>query len=429
MVKCGSFTMQASSFSVTGLGFKPRWLILLYSNGSTENSWTSGPSAGIGWAAMQNSTVDDSGSSLRTCCVHEIWYNAGNVAAGGFLGDATMWVRATNGSDGWAAYISSLNTDGFTVTLIGGFTSGAGGQRIYYLAGDDAYEEVGSTSAFATGVGAYNLGWQPQAFFGIGAGGGLGDAPRYSASFTDTSVPSVCSGDWGEYTDAALSMNAQWRGILDPNVNVQEWWGRDIDSNLITILEAQQSGGAWFSDWFSATRTDTSFLGTISDTGFSNGDARMQPFILGSVDSIVGSFTPSLTVGVPTQVDLPFTPEAVVFFSPQFNKSGVGNTSTHGATGWGFCTETDQALLIYGGFWNPPTAMNSSMLLSSNKCWVGNCVESSTVGTIVNAGSAQINDAGFEYETTENAASVAYPILYWAFAPAEEAPGFFRIIA
>jgi hypothetical protein len=377
---------------------------------------------------MQNSEVDASGSSIRTCSVSEVWYNAGNVAAGAFLGDVTMWVRQTNGSDGWAAYVSSLDADGFTITFSGGFTTGASGKRIYYLAGDEAFEQVASSLAFVPGSPAYSIGWRPQAFFGIGAGGGLGDSPRYTFALGDQSVPSVCFGDWGEYTVDEQRMNSQWRGILDPNVNVQEWWGRDIAATDITILEPTQSGGVWFSDSFAAVRTDTSFLGSVTEEiGFSNGEARMQPLILGSVDSIIGSFTPSLSVGVPTQVELPFVPEAVVFFSPQEHRAGVGNTSLKGATGWGFCTETDQALLIYGGFWNPPTAMNSNMLISSSKCWVGNCIEGD-IGTIVNAGSAQINDAGFVYETTENDASVTYPVLYWAFAPAEEAPGFFRVL-
>jgi hypothetical protein len=435
--KAGSFVIPGtSSFSISGLGFKPRWTIFLFSNKGTEDTWLSDACGGIAFTAMRNSTTDTSGvgSSLKTCMVSERWYDAGAVVAGSFLGDVTMWVRATNGSNGWALYTSSIHDDGWNFTFASGFSSGAGGQIVYYLAGDQEWEEVGSTAPFVPGSSAYSLGWQPQAFFGIGAGGGVSSPGNdQSSSFFDISIPSVCYGDWGDYDDQQFDMNGQWRGILDPNVNVQEWWGKTTDFSPTTILEETQAGGVWFSSTFSASRTATTFQGTVLDTGgFSNGHARMMPFVLGTTDSIIGSFTPSTTVGVPTEVVLPFSPQAVVFFSPGDHQAGAFNTSTQGSTGWGFCTDEDEALVIYGGHWNPPVAFQSAVMISSSKSWVGNAKEegvSGTVGTMVNAGSARCTPAGFEHTTTEHASGApTWPVLYWAIAPATEAPGFFRVV-
>ena len=430
-VKLGSFTIPGgSSFSVTGVGFRPHWAIFLFGNKGVEDTWLDDACGGISYAAYRNST--DLSLGHTTCQVSERWYQPGNVAAGSFLGDLTWWMRQTNGSDGHAAYVSSIDADGWTFTFSSGFNSGAGGQIVYYLAGDQGYEEVGSRNAWVIGSPAYNLGWEPQAFFGIGGGGGVGgDGGTQSYSLFDQSVPSVCYGDWGEYSPGnPFDMSSQWRGLLDPNVDVQEWWGYEDQFAPITILEPTQSVGAQFQSIFGANKTVSSFQGVVSAiAGFSNGDARMQTFILGSVDSRVGSFVPTNTVGVPTHVDVGFTPEAVVFFSPGPYKAGVFGTSVQGATGWGFCTNTAEALLIYGGFWNPPTAMTSAMLISRNMSWVSNATEATqNIGGIVTAGSARVTSGGFDFTTTQNAATILAPVLYWAIAPAGEAPGFFRVI-
>ena len=155
----------------------------------------------------------------------------------------------------------------------------------------------------------------------------------------------------------------------------------------------------------------------------------MHGFVLGNVDSVISSFIPSATVGVPTEIELPFTPECVVFFSPQDFRAGVFDTDVQGATGWGFCTPDDQALLIYGGYWNPPNPFQSNGLISSQNCWVSNAVDTpQAVGSNVAMGSARVTPNGFEYTTTENNAPALYPILYWAFAPKSPGSGFFEII-
>lgn len=434
MVKAGKFVIPGgSTFSVTGLGFKPQWVIFLFSNYSTEDVWTSGPSAGIGWSAMQNNVLNNTGTLIRTGQISEIWQGSG--VAGSFLGDVTSWIRATRGSDGWALYTSSLDADGFTFNFSGGFNSGAGGQIAYYLAGDEGYDQVGSRTAFVPGSAFYNLGWEPYAFFGVGAGGGVGgDGGTQSFSLFDQSVPSAAFGDWGEYNPEGAghrALSTQWRGILDPNVDVQEWWGyEDNTSSYGTILEPTQSVGAQFQSGFHHDKTATSFkINVFAIAGFSDGAARMHGFALGNVDSVISSFVPNPTVGVPTAIDLPFTPEAVVFFSPQDFRAGVFGTDTQGATGWGFCTPDDQALLIYGGFYNPPNPFQSNGLISSQNCWVSNAIDTpQAVGSNVAKGSARCTTTGFEYTTTENNAPALYPILYWAFAPKAPGAGFFEIL-
>lgn len=374
---------------------------------------------------MQNSTLDDSGDreSLRNSQISEIWTT--NVAASAFLGNLVAWIRSSAGVSGWAVFTSSFDDDGFTLEYSSGFSTGGPGKRAYYIAGDADYEEVGAVLPWVPGSSSYEVGWEPMAYFGVGSGGGVGAAGGLqNVGFVDMSVPAVIAGDWGEYTDDGLDMNTVWRGILDPNVDVQSWYGNFSGVGTATIIEETQSVGVQFASDFFLSRTPTSILGHVVDTGgFSFGHARMQTFILGSVDSIVGSFIPSTDVGVPTQVDLPFQPEAVIFFSPQEHKSGVFNATTQGATGWGWCTETDQALIIYGGHWNPPIAFQSAGLISSSRCWVGNCLEegvSGTVGSQVNIGSAQINSAGFTHTTEEHSGDAVHPVLYWAIAPVVE---------
>lgn len=433
MVKCGKFTVQSTPFSITGLGFQPRWIIFLFSNFSVEDVWTSGPSAGISWSSMRNSVTDPSGipAALRTSQISEIW--AGNGVAGSFLGNVTTWIRSNRGGgNGWALVIDGHDADGFSLRFSPGFAAGAGGQTAYYLAGDNEYEQVGATAPWVQGATFYDLGWEPLAWFGLGAGGNVGPfGGNQSFTLADRSVPSACFGDWGEYTPGSeLNQSAMWRSILDPNVNIQHYYGFEDNFSPITIIEPQDAGGAAFSDTFDVTKTDTSFKGQIHQVaGFSDGDARMHTIILGNVDSIIGSFTPSPTVGVPTEITLPFTPQAVVFFSPQDYHVGVGDPATQGATGWGFCTEDDQALLIYGGYWNPPNPFQSAGLISSQNCWVSNCKDTpQAVGSNVAMGSARVTPAGFEHTTTENDAPALYKVLYWAFAPKKGGGGFFRVV-
>lgn len=429
--KVGSFAIPSSSaFSITGVGFKPRWVIFLCCNTTpgAAGTWTGRPSASIGWAALQNSVDDDSGTALRNSQVSEVWYDS-NVA-GSFLGDLFTWIR-NNGLTGedFAMYTTSLDTDGFSVAFSSGFNTNATGRVVYYLAGDETWEEVASSLAFVPGTGAYELGWQPNAFFGIGAGGDVSAfGGTQSMSFFDISAPSVVGGTFGDDIDGNRTLVAQWRGILDPNIDVQEWWGYDDGGGTATILEETQSGGVWLSSEFDPHRTDTAFVPDFISAGFSLGHVRMQTIIFGKTACVTGFFIPSTTVGVWNAVELPISPEAVVFFSAQDNKAGVANTSIYGATVWGFCTDTDQAVLAYGGLWNPPTPQTSAQYHSPNRAWMGNCIETGTIGSVVNAGSARCTPDGFEHRTDEHASSVVYPVHYWAVGPIEEAPGFFRII-
>jgi hypothetical protein len=425
--KVGSFAIPSSStFNITGLGFQPRWVLFLTCNTTPgeADTWTGRPSAGIGMAAMQNTTIDDSGATVRNAQISEVWYNS-NVG-GSFLGDLISWIR-DNGLTGenFAMYVPSLNPDGFTVAFAGGgYNVNAVGKVVYYLAGDGSYEEVASSLAFVPGTPSYELGFEPFAMFGIGAGGDV--APfgnTQSMSFLDISIPSVCGGyfDDGDFPVFA----SQWRGIIDPNIDVQEWWGSD-EGGDVTILEETQGGGVQFSTMFSASKTDTAIVPSFNSAGFSLGHVRMAPIMFGKVACVTGSFVPSTTTGVWTEVALPFEPEAVVFFSVQDDKSGVGNTSVYGATVWGFCTDEDQAVLGYGGFWNPPIAQTSAQFHSPDLAWIGNCIETGAIGSVVSAGEARCTPNGFEHKTNYHNASVMYPVLYWAIAPVVEVPGFFR---
>lgn len=427
MIKCGKFTIPAgtSPFAVEGLGFQPQWAIFLFSNRDTEDVWAANPSMGMGWAALQNSVTDNSGvaASLRTSNVAEIWQGSGVGST--FVGNITTWVRATRGTDGWALVLDTFLSDGFNFHFSPGFSAGASGKIIYYLAGDDTYTEVAAQAPFVQSSPAYTLGWQPEAYFGLAHGGGVG-APGGLQNFglVDQSVLGAFAGYYDEA--GGSGMWSIWRGILDPNIDVQDWFGYAASG---VVLEPTQSGGVWFSDSYSAIRTATTFDMSITPDAFGSGAARVQPFILGSVSAITGSFSPSATIGVPTEVALPFAPEAVVFFSPGESRSGAASAATEGATGFGFCTADDQAMLIYGGHWNPPTTFQSNGLISSSKCWVSNSVEDNVgVGNLVTAGSARCTSAGFEHTTLENSGESIQPVLYWALGPKDETPGFFRIL-
>jgi hypothetical protein len=222
-----------------------------------------------------------------------------------------------------------------------------------------------------------------------------------------------------------------FRGITDPNPNIQFWMGNREADTGIPILEPTITGGVFFSAGYQAIRTDTTFLGQIIEDAFGGDGARMKNMIFGSVDSIVGSFLPTAPVGTPVDVDLPFTPDTVVFFSPQEDRAGVSSQAVQGATGWGWCTEDDQALLIYGGHWNPPNPFQAAGYMSSSRCWVANCLDRETmgsVGTDVAMGTAVVTPTGFTYTKTEDAADAGetWPVLYWALAPVVDGPQFFR---
>jgi hypothetical protein len=430
-VKAGSVTHPGSgSFSVTGAGFKPLWGIFMATNLASEGSWTGGTVVGaLGFASVENNV--DGELTIKQCGYHEIWENEG--VGGVWLGDIALYLQsARDGAvDGWTAYVTSFDADGFS--MASGITAGASGKRIYYILGDENFEEVAS-GFFIPGTSPLTLGWEPQAFFGVGYGGAT-THPIYNVGFTDLSLPTVVAGDWGEYASLARETNGVWRGITDPNVNIQFWMGNDDASpGAIPILEPLITGGVFFSSDVTALRTPTTFeADVVATAGFGNGDARIGNMILGSVDSIVGSFIPSATLDVPTQVVLPFVPEAVVLFSPQEHRSGVASQAVQGATGWGWCTEEEQALTIFGGHWNPPDTFQTAAYQSSVRCWVANCLDrdsgaTGTVGTEVVMGTAQINDQGFEHTTKEHAADAGevWPVHYWAFAPVTDDPGFFR---
>jgi len=332
----------------------------------------------------------------------EIWDTNSLGVGGVWLGNQPIYVQDNrDGSvDGWTAYIT-VTDDGFNVSS--SITSNAAGKRIYYLLGDESFEQVASGDAFIPGSGALNLGWLPQAFFGVGAGGGTGN-PSYNAGFTDQALYTVVAGDWGEYDLNQLETNGVYRGITEPNVNIQFWMGNHVASGSIPILESQIASGVFFSADSLAQRTDTTFKTNVTASpGFGNNDARIKNFILGSVDSLVGSFVPSGS----GMIDLPFDPETVVFFSPQEARASVSSQAVQGATGWGWCTEEDQALLVVGGHWNPPNPFQAAGFQSSSHCWVANCLDRDvepTVGTKVKMGSAQVVPGGFEYTTTADAA-------------------------
>lgn len=437
-VKVGSFVMQATTpFSVViEPDFNPQWIIFLFSNTTVEGVWMGGASGGIGMAGMLNSQVDKSGAEafIRNCQVSEVWYNT-NVG-GSFLGDLITWIRNNGvGGDNWAVYTSSIDPDGFTIqqSPSAGFYQNAAGKIVYYIAGDDSWEEVALRSPFAPGgASSFELGWTPQAFFGIGAGGHLGDPPRYSASYFDLSMSSVMAGHFGDDHPAGFpGIVSEYRGILDPNVNVQSAWGYNNWNTLnpVDILEPTQAGGAWLDTAIAPGRTETAITASFWPGGFSGNEVRMDLLALGSTAAITGSFVPLLTTGVPTDVVLPFTPEAVFFFSVQDDKAGVANYSIYGATVYGFCAEDgNQAVLAYGGLWNPPTPQQSAIFISGQYSWMGNCIETGAVGTVTNIGSAEIIPGGFRYTTEQNSASIAYPVLYWAIGPTAEAPGFFRVV-
>jgi hypothetical protein len=436
-VKVGSFVIPGGFTFSVDIGFFPRWAIFLFSNKGTEDTWMPQACGGIGFACVKNSAVDVSGiqSQIKNGSVSELWYDAGGVVAGAFLGDIFSWVRYNNGgTTGWAMYTSAFLENGWQFSFAGGYTANAGGQIVYYIAGDEAWEEVASNFPVIPGRPPYVTGWQPQSFFGIGAGGGTGSFGDDDQTFVwaDRSTPTVAVGDWGEYSGQGVDQNAQWRGILDPNVVVQSYYGHTIGFNPVPIIEGSEAGGIQFSSDFSLKRTDTSFTSTVQDTGgFSSGAARMMPMIFGTVDSRIGSFEPLTTVGVPTEVDIGFTPEAVVFFSPGEHNAGPGDPATQGATGWGFCNETDEAFLIYGGHWNPPVAFQSAIFMSSNRSWCGNYLTpgvSGSVGTMVNMGSARIIPNGFEFTTMEDAGGPVHRVSYWAIAPSGAVPGFFMTI-
>lgn len=419
------------SFSET-VGFRPQWGIFMATSLSSEGAWNGTTVTGaIGAAATQNNAAELLG--LVEAGYHEIWDTTAQSVGGVWLGTQPLYLQTSSDApvDGWTAYIS-FTANGFDVSS--STTGSAAGKRIYYLLGDEAWEEV-AAGIFIPGSGALDLGWLPQAFFGVGYGGGTGN-PDHNVGFTDMSLPSVVAGDWGEYDLNQLETNNVYRGILDPNVNIQDWFGNKVAAGTGVILDDQVASGVFFSAAFTAVRTDTTFLGdVVADPGFGNDDARMMNFVLGTVDSIVGSFVPD-TSGAPIQYNLPFSPEAVVFFSPQEDRAGVSSQATQGATGWGWCTDQgDQALIVFGGHWNPPNVFQANGFQSSSHCWMANCLDresppTGSVGTKVTMGSAIANGEGFEYTTTAHAADPGevWPVLFWAFAPAVEAPGFFRIV-
>lgn len=432
MIKAGSHVISTTSSFQIVMGFKPTWTIMMVSSQTTEDTWGSAPTMSIGWSALANSQT---GASMNASQVGEIWLNPATASA--FVGNIQLWMRTgRDGTSGFAMYPASYDTNGVTMQFSDGYTSAAIGKRIYWLAGDEAFEYVGSQRPFVPGSPALNLGWEPSAMFGVGSGGGVG-APGgvQNIGWVDISTAAVAAGGWPE--EASLpDLIGMWRGIADPNVDLQSWWGSSVGFDFTYILEGQQSVGTWFSSIFDPSRTDTTFSGGVADTGgFSAGAARMGLFLLGQADSHVGSFLPSTTVGVPTQEVLPFEPEGVVFFSNGEDKAQYAGASTQGATGYGWLDpEGEQALMVFGGHWNPPNPYQSAILTSSQNCWVGNYLDegvSGTVGTKINMGTAEINGSGFTHTTTEHAADPGevYPVLYWAFGPGgDESPGFFRVI-
>lgn len=372
--KVGTITVPSSTgaMSVTGLGGEPKAVFFYGTNWLTEDTAVTTTGTGV-FRGMCAPKYDDAGTLLQ---------GSATVTPAGDqhrASGAAIMMQSTTGSAAtlYAANVSSLDTDGFSLDWI---TAASGGYKVIYVALMDTAE----CGAF---VGAINttltLGWKAgasllhgawggpvitgsdrtQEFYGGGAYPGSGTIGWYSAGLTAFTFP----------TSASQQRNI---GIynLKPNISVTQG-GHFVSQFLVTAnIRAFPTG---------ADLTSFRFDGDANDGG--------MIVIWDDEDSLTGRLTPATTQGgTVTQSGLPFAPGLLLGYSIGDEPQGQGQ-GVRGAAGFSVITPEFQWTALVDG-------SSSRGAFQSFQRGVVDSVN----GTSVHAATVALTNDGFVVTTEED---------------------------
>jgi hypothetical protein len=432
--KAGKFVLRAgdmqvhalsgtnNGFQVDGIGFKPEIVVVMSVGLTAENVWDTTPNI---WGNMGIWTNDADGTIEGTTGVNEFWGTDGRPSSF-WSNSGVMWFKSSHSGGGPAIYIANTHDDGFFIGYPGGFEGGYG-IVCYYLALKSEEGNAARVFGYPGAPTSTNVGFQPAVFMTLGSGGLSGGAG--DIGFLDFSVPSWGFGGFDNQVDGVRS-GPEWMANGLAHTETVEQIRYFLDGN----------GDQWVFDGYTASqivgnsaffygRTLTDITIGITD-GFPAGiNERVAVHMLGDGLYSGDQVTPN-PIGTPLDVDVGFTPEAVVFLGPQTNHGNFFGIPWGGRC-FGFLTEDFQCCIAWGAQQrasdNDPFGHVASFC-TSDFSWISNFTSDEVADpTNPNYGSADLTATGFTMH------SLALPkfnqyVRYAAYGFVEEAPQFFRVL-
>jgi hypothetical protein len=433
--KAGKFVLRAgdmgvysldgtnSGFQVDGIGFKPEIVVVMSAGLTAEDSWVTAPNI---WGGMSMWSNDADGNIEGNTGLTEFWGT--DFRPSSFWSNSgVIWFKSSHSGGGSAIYIANTHDDGFYIGYPDGGYEGGYGIVCYYLAMKSEEGQAAQVYGYPGGPTSMNVGFQPAVYMTLGSGGLSGGAG--DIGFLDFSVPSWGFGGFDNQVDGVRG-GPEWmaNGLAHTETVEQvryflDGWG---DQWVFDGYTASQIVG---NSAFFYGRSATDFTIGITD-GFPAGiNERVAVHMLGDGLYSGNQVTPN-PVGIPLDVDVGFTPEAVVFLGPQTNHGNFFGIPWGGRC-FGFLTEDFQCCIAWGAFQHAnsdPSLAKVASFCTSQFGWISNFTSDFLADpTNPNYGTVELTATGFTME------SLALPkfnqyVHYAAYGFAEEAPQFFRVL-
>jgi hypothetical protein len=319
LTKAGSFTgpTATGNFSVTGVGFQPKAILLMGGVRSTNFD------LGVGTQTTDMPMMFGIGAGTPAASVaFQSWFNDDNFASGDD-GSYAGIILTSNGTVVYKGTLVSLDSDGFTLN----FTTVPGtGTRFYYLAlgGSDLQAEILTAGDFAsTGNHSFTGGtFKPDCAIVIGGGitgGNTGQAEgRGFISFVKDTTHRTSMG--GGFRNSGTSLTKYERSDLAVACAAGSL-GKLEEGDLVSM----DSGGL-----------------TINFTTYVTGDTAVTHACLSlkGVNFAVGAETQKTSTGTKATTGLGFQPSALIWGSQMMVASSAVSTTGFLGESMGFTDGT-----------------------------------------------------------------------------------------
>lgn len=429
--KAGKFLLRAgdisvlgrSGFQIDGIGFRPEIVIVMSVGLTAEDSWDTTPNT---WGGMSIWSNDADGNAKGNTGLTEFW-GTDYKPSSFWSNSGVIWFKTSHGGGGSAIFIGGTHDDGFLIGYPDGGYEGAYGTVCYYLALKSEEGNAAQVYGYPGAPTPVTVGFQPSVYMTLGSGGLSGGAG--DIAFLDFSTPSWGFGGFENQADPGRG-SPEWLANGLAHTETVEQVRFFLDGNdAQSVFDGYTASQIIANSSFFYGRSATEFSYGITD-GFPGGlNERVAVHMLGDGLYSGGVVTPN-PIGVPLDVDVNFTPEAVIFLGPQTNHGNLFGVPWGGRC-FGFLTEDFQCCIAWGAYQHAgadPSLAKVASFCTSDFSWVSNFTSDALNDPgDPNYGSAELGAAGFTMH------SLALPkfnqyVHYAAYGFAEEAPQFFRIV-
>lgn len=432
-VKGGRLILSGSGEQPVDLDFTPDIVLLFYLSSDVEDAFESlGGCVGFGFSNRSNGLPGTAEELPPGATTDELW--AGNTPTSDFRSGLSVYQRISHGSiSGVAMGMRRIVVNGFVLDYASGFAGGAG-RPIYWLAiGDEPNLEV--KRDYITRVhDSFVTGWQPRVGFSVGSGGGTpggsGDSGNpYLSAISDIPTWAISSvfnefDAFFENADRCIYMMRAIRSASGSNAAFDSI-NATLPPRQSQLYADEYLTGTGFSfGMFTHGSTETTYEAPHGHpgVGFVADDGRLAVATVSALVGFGGIITPSDDIDGEIEVEVPMDVQAVIFMCPSFNQSGGIANDVIFASGFGFATAEEQAIVTAGGHYNTAMARYQSF----QRAWVSNYTQTG-IGGSGSVGTAEITSNGFKLTTKENG-QPAQPIMYMALGFPDEGSGFFRVV-